>query len=279
MINKIYSANGKWLDFSQFYIMGILNVTPDSFSDGGKYRTLQEQIQQLEKLIHEGAQIIDIGGQSTRPFAENVSPVEEWERLEPILKWCYHHCPDDILISIDTFYSEIAKKALDWGVNMVNDVLGGEFEQMIDLCKSYKATYVLMHSKGTPQNMQIHPSYQDVIHEVYQFFLEKISKANEKNFYEIIIDVGFGFGKTLEHNYLLFNHINLFQHLQLPILAGISRKSMLSKFFKEPWKELIPIQEILHNELISKGVQILRVHEPLWIKRNFELFKYRQNLK
>lgn len=279
MMNKIYHANGKWLDFSKFYIMGILNVTPDSFSDGGKYLTLQNQIQHFEKLIQEGAQIIDIGAQSTRPFAEKVGHEEEWERLEPILKWCYHHCPKDILISVDTFYSEVAKKALDLGVNMVNDVLGGDFEQMIDLCKSYKATYVLMHSKGTPQNMQTNPQYQDVVHEVYQFFLDRILKANKRNFYEIIIDVGFGFGKTLEHNYLLFNNINLFHHLQLPILAGISRKSMLSKFYEETWKELIPIQETLHNELINKKIQILRVHEPLWIKKNLALFKYRQNLK
>lgn len=277
-MQKIYAANSKWLDFSQFYIMGILNATPDSFSDGGNYVTLKEQIQHFEKLIHEGANIIDIGGQSTRPFAQRFSAEEEWQRIEPILNWAYKNCPKEILISVDTFYSENAQKALDLGVNIINDVLGEEYEKMIMLCKQYKASYILMHCQGNPQTMQINPTYHDVVQEVYQFFLEKIQFAYNFNFYELIIDLGFGFGKTLEHNYQLFNNIQIFQNFNLPILVGISRKSMISKFFQQSWKELIPIQESLHMELIQKGVNILRVHEPLWVKKIYELMKWRENL-
>lgn len=277
-MKTIYSANSKWLDFSQFYIMGILNITPDSFSDGGNYLSLNQQIKQFEKLIQEGSKIIDIGGQSTRPNAQRFSSHEEWSRIEPILKWVNKNCPNDILVSVDTFYSEVAKKSLDLGVNIINDVLGEEYEKMICLCKQYQACYVLMHSKGNPQTMQINPTYEDVVQEVYQFFLEKLKIAYELEFYEMIIDLGFGFGKTLEHNYQLFNNIELFQNLNLPILVGISRKSMVSKFFQESWKELIPIQESLHYELIQKGVNILRVHEPLWVKKNYELLQWRKNL-
>ncbi len=274
----IYSANTKWLDFSQFYIMGILNITPDSFSDGGSYFAFNQQIEKFEKLIQEGAKIIDIGGQSTRPYAQRFSSEEEWSRIEPILNWAYHNCPKNILVSVDTFYPEVAQKSLDLGANIVNDVLGEEFVKMIQLCKQYQASYVLMHSKGNPQTMQINPTYEDVVHEVYQFFLEKLKIAYQLEFYEIILDLGFGFGKTLEHNYQLFSHIELFQNLNLPILAGISRKSMISKFFQESWKELIPIQESLHYELIQKEINILRVHEPMWVKKNYELFQWRKKL-
>lgn len=277
-MQKIYPANSKWLDFSEFYIMGILNVTPDSFSDGGKYLSLSEQIGHFERLIADGAKIIDIGGQSTRPGAQRFSADEEWERLKPILTWVHKNCPKEILVSIDTFYSEVAQKSLDLGANIVNDVLGEEYEKMIGLCKSYRASYVLTHSKGTPQSMQNNPTYGDVVQEVYEFFVRKLQRAFEKDFGEIVLDVGFGFGKTIEHNYQIMNNIDVFQNLNVPILAGISRKSMISKFFHQSWKDLIPIQESLHCELIQKKVNILRVHEPAWVKKNWELIQWRKTL-
>ncbi len=277
-MKKVYPANGKWLDFSEFYIMGILNVTPDSFSDGGKYTNLNEQIKHFEKLIQYGAKIVDIGGQSTRPNAQRFSPTEEWTRLEPILQWIHRNCPQDILISVDTFYAEVAHKSLDHGVNIVNDVMGEEYEIMLQLCKSYNATYILMHAQGTPQTMQNNPTYDNVVQDIYDFFLNKLSTAFAFEFYNLILDPGFGFGKTLQHNYQLLENITVFQHLGFPILAGISRKSMLTKFFHCSWQELIPIQESLHSKLIERGVNILRVHEPIWVKRNWELFKYCKGL-
>jgi len=270
-MEKVYYANGKYLDFSRFYIMGILNLTPDSFSDGGRYVSLESQIQQFNNLVEAGAQIIDIGGQSTRPYAQRISPKEEWSRVEPFLNWFKNQCNCKVLLSVDTFYPEIAEKALAYGVNIINDVLCEQSEEMFKLCKKFKAVYVLTHAKGNPTNMQDNPTYQEVIFEIYQFFLEKINQANSLGFFDIIIDPGIGFGKKIEHNYQIIQNIELFKHLNFPILVGISRKSLLTKFFGETWQNLVPIQEMLHFELIQKTVNILRVHEPIYLKKFFQI--------
>jgi dihydropteroate synthase len=277
-MKKIYYANGKFINFSQFYIMGILNVTPDSFSDGGKYLTLEQQIQHYHYLLENGAQIIDIGGQSTRPYAKRISPVEEWQRISPFLEWFQNNGNQEVILSVDTFYPEIAEKALRLGANIINDVLCESLEAMVHLCKKYKAVYVLTHAQGNPSNMQENPTYQDVVEEIYQFFVNKIQKIYDLGSIDLILDPGIGFGKTVEHNYQILQHIELFKYLNLPILLGISRKSLLSKFFQEPWQNLISIQEILHAEMILKGISILRVHEPIYLKKFFKLFNLRNKL-
>jgi len=259
------------IEFSSPKIMGIINLTPDSFSDGGKNHELKLALNHAEKLWEDGADILDIGAVSSRSGAHEVSEEEEWNRLKPVLSTLVK---ESYIISVDTFRPEIAKKCLDLGVHVINDICAGEKSGMFETCVSYHAPIILMHKKGNPQNMQINPQYQDVSFEVFQYFNERIRIAKEKKCFEIMIDPGFGFGKTLDHNYQLFQDLNIFKSLEMPILVGISRKSMITKLFQEPWENLTEIQEALHVQAILKGANILRVHDVTLAKKSKTLAEF-----
>lgn len=267
----ILRARDRYLDLSKPCVMGILNATPDSFSDGGNYTTLAEQRNQVLSLIEDGADIIDIGGQSTRPGALRVEWQEEWRRIQPILTWTI--CETNAVVSVDTFYPEVAQHALDAGAHIINDVLCERPQQMFKLVAQFHAAYVLMHHQGTPDTMQLNPHYHDVVQEVYSYFLTHLAMAHEAGLYDIILDPGFGFGKTLQHNYELLKNLSLFRLLGKPILVGLSRKSMVTKPFGESWKELQYIQEILHAKALEFGATLFRVHEPKKFKNVLKLYE------
>jgi dihydropteroate synthase len=244
--------------------MGILNLTPDSFSDGSKYNTIDRAIAHVEHMLADGADIIDVGAVSTRPNAPPVPEDEEKRRLFPILDALLKRFPD-ALFSLDTFRSSIAQAGLEHGVHIINDISGGQFDPLLwETVAKYQCPYVLMHIQGTPQTMQQNPVYQDVVLDIYSYFVERIQSAQAKGIKEIIIDPGFGFGKTFEHNTQLFQKLHLFKTLPYPLLIGISRKSWvrtLSGSNLGEWEKMVPVHAALHWHALLQGVNILRVHE------------------
>lgn len=269
---KTINFNGKIVDISSPIVMGILNITDDSFYDGGKYRNINEALKQIEVMLHEGADIIDIGAQSTRPRAIQLSVDEEISRLQQIIPIAKKEFPNAIL-SIDTFYGAVADKVLSMGADMINDISGGDFDPTIfDIIAKYKCPYVLMHHKGTPTDMQINPQYQDVTLEVTDYFIHKIGELHQKGVYEIILDLGYGFGKTLEHNYTLLKNSSVFSKFNLPILTGISRKSMVYKLFNTNSKEALNGTTALHMFALLNGSKILRVHDVKEAKEVITLY-------
>jgi len=242
-------------------IMGILNVTPDSFFDGGKYLNEANIIKQVSIMIKNGAKIIDVGGYSTRPNAAEVSEEEELKRVIPIIQLISNQFPD-IVISIDTFRSNVAKQAVEAGANLINDISGGNFdENMFNTVAELNVPYILMHIKGTPETMQNNPTYTNVVQEIKEYFTTKISALNQFGFDDIIIDLGFGFGKTVEHNYQLLNALDEFHCFNLPVLTGISRKSMITKVLGTTPNEALNGTTVLNTIALMKGTKILRVHD------------------
>ncbi len=243
-------------------IMGILNVTPDSFSDGGKFFRADDALKQAEKMIQEGADILDIGGESSRPFSEPVSVDEEKNRVLPIMEKLIGKIP--IPISIDTYKPEVAEEALKIGVKIVNDISGCSKSEMIEVVKKYQAGIVIMHMKGTPKNMQVDPVYEDVIGEIKDFFFSKKKELEDKGIQneQIVFDPGFGFGKRLEDNYKLLKELNKFQELQRPILIGTSRKSFIAKTVGYTDSDTERIEGTVATNIIGlmNGARIFRVH-------------------
>jgi len=242
---------------SKTKLAGILNVTPDSFSDGGKYYEPKDAIKHAYELIEDGADILDIGAESTRPFSNEVNAEEQIKRLKPVLEGLKDI---NIPISIDTRSSEVADFALNSGASIINDVSGLDYDsKMVDVVSKYDATVIIQHSKGTPKDMQINPSYIDVVEEVYLSLLDKISYANDHGVSNIIADIGIGFGKTKEDNYKLLNRIEDFKSLHLPLMVGLSRKSLLG--VNEPDNNLKDTLSLaLSYPLMKKGIDYLRVH-------------------
>ncbi|MDB4344271.1 dihydropteroate synthase [bacterium] len=241
--------------------MGIINVTPDSFYDGGKNNSVETAITQVRKHLKEGAKVIDIGGYSSRPGADEVTEQEELNRTIPVIEAVLIAFPDTI-ISIDTFRSNVAKKAIEAGAAIINDISAGDLdENMFSVVAEKQVPYILMHMQGTPETMQNNPNYKNIIQEITHYFSEKINTLRKKGVIDIIIDPGFGFGKTLEHNYEILGKLNHFQLLNVPILAGVSRKSMIYKLL-----EISP-QESLNGTIaaniiaLRNGATILRVHD------------------
>lgn len=256
-----FECNGKTLNLSTPAIMGILNVTPDSFYDGGKFNSEDNALRQVEKMIADGATIIDVGALSTRPFSEFVSEDDEWERLEKPLKNLRKAFPE-MIISVDTFRSEIARKAVDSGADMINDISGGQMDdKMFETVVNLGVCYVMMHIKGTPQNMQIDPVYQDVTKEVLGYFSSKLKMINSIGKTPVIIDPGFGFGKTVEHNYRLLNDLPRIKALGYPVLAGVSRKSMINKVLRTSPEDALNGTTVLNTICLLQGADILRVHD------------------
>ncbi|WP_299107331.1 dihydropteroate synthase [uncultured Tenacibaculum sp.] len=255
------NCKGKLIDLSTPKVMGILNITPDSFFDGGKYKNDKAVLVQVEKMLNDGATFIDIGGYSSRPGAKHISEEEELMRVGPIVKMVHEEFPE-VLISIDTFRSKVAKEVIAMGGALVNDISGGKMDaNMFATVAQLQVPYIMMHMQGTPQNMQQNPEYKNVVTEVIAFFAEQLQQLKELKINDIIVDVGFGFGKTLEHNFELLNKLSLFKVLDAPILTGVSRKSMLYKTLDITPKEALNATTVANTIALLNGTSILRVHD------------------
>ena len=255
------NCKGTLIDLSTPKVMGIVNVTPDSFFDGGKLTNSDEIVGQVEKMLHDGATFIDLGGYSSKPGAEFVSEEEELNRVIPIVKLLIEKFPD-ILLSIDTFRSEVAKQAVENGAAIINDISAGLLdEKMLETVAKLQVPYIMMHMKGTPKTMQSLANYEDLLKEMNFYFSERIAKARSFGLNDIIIDPGFGFTKTIEHNYELLQNLELLQFHELPILAGISRKSMIYKTLETKPENALNGTTFLHAFCLQKGAKILRVHD------------------
>ncbi len=250
------------LDLSVPAVMGILNITPDSFYDGGKIRSDEDVLKRVEQMLAEGAAIIDVGAVSTRPGADEVSQAEERQRLLPVIQRIKKHFPESIL-SIDTYRSEIAREAIQAGGHIINDISSGNMDpEMPATIAELKVPYIMMHMQGTPATMQIDPQYSDVVEEIFTFFRGKVNMLKQLGVYQnIIIDPGFGFGKTVEHNFLLLKHLERFCSLGFPVMAGISRKSMVNRVLKTKPDNALNGTTALHVIALMNGASILRVHD------------------
>ncbi len=255
------NCKGNLIDLLSPKVMGILNVTPDSFFDGGKYKNESDIISQTEKMLLEGATFIDVGAYSSRPGATHISEEEELQRIIPVIDLLIKKFPE-IIISVDTFRSKIAKETIEIGAAIINDISGGKMDKnMFKTIANLQVPYILMHMLGTPQNMQKNPIYKDITQELISFFAEQIHKLHQLKLNDIIIDVGFGFGKTIEHNFEILKNLSLFKNLDAPILAGISRKSMLYKTLDITAKEALNATTSANTIALLNGANILRVHD------------------
>lgn len=255
------NCKGNLIDLSSPKVMGILNITPDSFYDGGKNDSDQVIIDKVQKMLSDGATFIDIGAYSSKPNAEFVSEEEELQRIIPIIEMLVKIFPE-ILISVDTFRSEVARASIEAGAAIINDIAAGNLdEKMLETVAKYKVPYIMMHMKGNPKTMQSLANYEDIIKEMLFYFSEKANEARSLGINDIIIDPGFGFAKTLEQNFEVMNKLELFQILDLPLLSGISRKSMIYKTLGTTPQESLNGTTFLNTISLMKGAKILRVHD------------------
>ena len=271
------NVNGRLMDLSEPQVMGILNVTPDSFYARSRSETEKDIVQRLHQIIDEGASIIDIGGYSSRANAEHISAEEEMNRLRNGLEIIRKHSPNAV-VSVDTFRADVAKMCVEeYGVAIINDISAGQMdEQMFPTIAKLGVPYIIMHMKGTPQDMQVSPKYDHFLKEIFYYFSEKVQKLRDLGVKDIIIDPGFGFGKTIEHNYELMNHLEEFSLFELPLLVGVSRKSMIYKLLETTPEEALNGTTALHTIALLKGAHILRVHD---VKEAVESIKIVQKMK
>jgi dihydropteroate synthase len=274
-MNKTLNIQGRLLSLHTPLVMGILNVTPDSFYDGGRYADLSQVLVRANEMLHDGAAILDVGGYSTRPGAAEIPEDEERKRVIPVIKALRAQYPESI-ISIDTFRSSIARLALDSGADLVNDVSGGELDPtLIPTVASYKVPYICMHMRGTPQTMASLGHYDNVLYEVIEYFHKKIDYLYSSGITDIIIDPGFGFAKTSEHNFRLLESLDHFQILNKPVLAGLSRKSMIWRTLGITAEEALNGTTALNMVALMKGASLLRVHD---VREAVQLIKLFTNL-
>lgn len=267
--------NNKIKVFTKPIIMGILNVTPDSFYDGGRFDSEEKILEHVQLMITEGAGIIDIGAASTKPGAKEIPEEIELEKLLKTQQTILHHFPD-ITLSIDTFRSRVAKTLIENGAHMINDISGGSFDnKMFEVIAEYHIPYILMHIQGTPKNMQQNPHYGNVVNEIKLFFQHQLAKLNQLGVNSnIILDPGFGFGKTLEHNYQLLYHLNSFKDLGYPIVAGVSRKSMINKVLETKPHDALNGTTVLNTIALLNGANILRVHDVIEAAEAIQLIQF-----
>lgn len=260
--NRYINVNGKLMDLSYPRVMGILNVTPDSFYAGSRKQTENDILQRVRQIIEEGGDIIDLGAYSSRPGADHISVEEESDRLRRALTVINREFPD-LVLSVDTFRSEVARMCVEeYGVSIINDISSGSMDSdMFGTVAGLGVPYIMMHMQGTPQNMQMNPKYDNVLKEVLYYFSEKVQKMRDLGAKDIIIDPGFGFGKTLEHNYELMNHMEELGIFDLPVLVGISRKSMIYRLLDTTPDESLNGTTALNMAALMKGADILRVHD------------------
>ncbi len=255
------NCKGKLIDLSTPKVMGILNITPNSFYDGGKFIGENQILNQVEKMIFEGATFIDIGAYSSKPNAEFVSEKEEIERILPVLNLILNKFPETI-ISIDTFRSEVAKVCIENGAAIINDISAGNLDhKMIEVVAKYNVPYIMMHMRGNAQTMQSLTNYENITKEILFYFSEKIAIARSLGINDLIIDPGFGFAKTLDQNFEVLQNLELFQMLESPILTGISRKSMIYKTLDTTAENALNGTSVLNTIALTKGAKILRVHD------------------
>lgn len=258
--SKTYKIGGKNFTFNFPYVMGILNITPDSFSDGGLYFNQDDAVKHALKMIEEGAAIIDIGGESTRPGAVKISSQQEIDRVIPVIKKILDEKPSTI-ISVDTTKNRVAEAALEVGANIINDISGLTFEpEIIDTVKSYGGSVAIMHIKGTPEDMQKNPYYEDVVLEIYDYLSKQTKSANKKGIENIFIDPGIGFGKTVEHNFEILRRLEDFKCLGYPIIIGLSRKSFIGKSLNLEVTERDNATSVVESIAINNGARIIRTH-------------------
>lgn len=259
---KSLNVNGRLLDLSTPQVMGILNVTPDSFYAGSRMQTEAEIAARARQILDEGAAIIDIGAYSSRPNAEHISPEEEMKRLRIALEILNRNHPEAI-ISVDTFRADIAEQCVnEYGVAIINDIAAGEMDnRMFETVARLGVPYIMMHMQGTPQNMQKEPHYDNLLKEIFMYFAKKVQQLRDLGAKDIILDPGFGFGKTLDDNYELMAHLEEFSIFELPLLVGVSRKSMIYRLFDITPEEALNGTSILNTVALMKGADILRVHD------------------
>lgn len=267
------NCKGKLLDLEKPIVMGILNLTPDSFYDGGKHSDLDKIKSHIAKMLDEGATIIDVGAYSSRPGAKHISQKDELMRLVPVLELISKYFPETI-VSIDTFRSEIAEIMIrDYNAAIINDISSGDMDsKMFETIAKYNVPYIIMHMQGKPQTMQENPVYNDLVNDIIDYFAMKINTLTNCGVHDIIIDPGFGFGKTIEHNYQILNKLEDFRVLQLPLLAGMSRKSMIYKYLDCSPEEALNGTTVLNTLAISQGASILRVHDVKEAVETIKLF-------
>lgn len=266
-----YSLNGLEINFDQPKIMGILNVTPDSFSDGGKYYSANDAVEHALNMIDDGADFIDVGGESTRPGSEAVSLDVELNRTIPVIKQI-KSLRKDILISIDTTKSEVAKQALDNGASVINDISGlTNDEKMIEVAKEYSAAVIIMHIKGNPKTMQQNPYYDDVVKEVYSFLSSQSKRAFQNGIDKIIIDPGIGFGKRIDDNFILISKLNEFKTIGYPVMIGLSKKSFIGKTLDLEIDEREVATVILETVSVLKSARIIRTHNVKYCNQMVKL--------
>lgn len=255
------NCRGKIINLSSPLVMGIINLGPDSFYDGGKHRSSWDIIKLAGRLLDEGATILDLGAASTRPGAPLISAAAERRRLMPALELLLKEFPQAIL-SIDTYNATVAREAIENGAHMINDISAGTFDPlMFATIAELRVPYVMMHIKGKPENMQQNPTYDDVVKEIAAYFAEKIFQLRQMGVHDIILDPGFGFGKSLEDNYRILNQLDYFKLFELPLLAGISRKSMINKVLNTQPAGALNGTTVLNTIALEKGASILRVHD------------------
>ena len=260
--SKYINVNGSLLDLSVPCVMGILNITPDSFYAGSRMQTEAEITARAQQILDEGAGIIDIGAYSSRPNAENISSEEEMHRLRMGLEILRKTQPGAV-ISVDTFRADVARMCVEeYGVAIINDIAAGEMDaDMFRTVAELNVPYIMMHMQGTPQNMQQHPHYDNLLKEVFLYFAQKVQQLRDMGMKDIILDPGFGFGKTVEHNYELLAHLEEFRIFELPLLVGVSRKSMIYRLLGNTPQDALNGTTVLDTICLLKGADILRVHD------------------
>ncbi|PWL38174.1 dihydropteroate synthase [Flagellimonas aquimarina] len=269
------NCKGALIDLSTPKIMGILNLTPDSFYDGGKYKDENSILKQTEKMLLDGATFIDMGAYSSRPGAEHVPEEDELNRMLPILELVLNNFPET-LVSIDTFRSKVALESIQAGAAIINDISAGNLDaEILNVIAEYQVPYIMMHLKGTPQSMQKQAVYEDLMKDLLFYFSKKVKDATFKKINDVIIDPGFGFAKTTAQNYKLLVNLDLFKTFGAPILVGLSRKSMIYKVLKSSPSEALNGTSALHTVALLKGANILRVHD---VKEAMECIKLVEEL-
>lgn len=276
---KILCPGDKVLDLSSPVVMGILNVTPDSFYDGGRYTGEEQLLEHAAKMVREGAAIIDIGAASTKPGAADISEEEELARLIPAIEAVRKTFPQTI-ISADTYRAAVAEQAVRAGADMINDVSGGTMDAgMFAMAAKLKVPYVLMHIKGTPKDMQIDPQYEDVVKEVKGYFKARVNDLKKLGVEQVILDPGFGFGKTAEHNYTLLHHLEEFTSMGYPLLAGVSRKSMINRVIGTKPENALNGTTVVNTLALMHGAHILRVHDVKEAVQAVKIVEYYRKTK
>ncbi len=271
-MKKTINCRGKIIDLDTPKVMGILNITPDSFYDGGRYTKMDQIKQHIEQMILQEADIIDIGAYSSRPGARHIKANEELVRLKPVLNLILKNYPQ-IIVSIDTFRSEIAEIVVkDFGVAMINDISSGDIDKnMPETIARLQVPYIIMHMQGTPANMQENPVYNNLLDDIIRYFSKKLAVLKDLAVHDVIIDPGFGFGKTIDHNYQLLNNLQEFKIFGLPLLAGLSRKSMIYKLLDSKPDNALNGTTVLNTIALQKGANILRVHDVAEAKQTIRL--------